>query len=155
MDGSEYNLSNDQVFVDAGIKLPEPPEGFTEDQAARWRELMRTHGPDLFGTAAALDLASEYVRAMVSLDRMAVEIDKLEAQPYWNEAAVTKWEALTDRRTRIQGQALSIATKLRLTNQALIKRDATQKLKGRQGKLAAGAADGGQEPWNWTGEAAE
>lgn len=88
------------------------PDGFSEAEAALWREIISTKPAEWFGEDSA-PVLKEYVRAAVMCDLLSDRIN--EALASGSTADVKMLLELRDREAR---RAANLATKLRLTQQS-------------------------------------
>jgi hypothetical protein len=97
---------------------PEPPEDLTTDQADIWREIVASEPADFFGTAALQAMLADYCRHRSSIDAVSGIINTF--KPEWLKAAegAKRYKELLRMREMETRAAASLATKLRLTNQA-------------------------------------
>lgn len=128
-------------------RRPPPPEGLTEAQASMWRAFVETEPASLFDSEARRHLLRLYVehaewRAKLQglLDRVPIE-KMLDAD---TEAGVERMLKARDRETK---QLVSLATRLRLTNQARYTAAAAA--------TEARNMPGGRKPWEEPDEADE
>lgn len=120
---------------------PEPPAGLSEAEAALWVEIVDSKPSDWFGADSA-PLLTEYVRAVVMCDRLAVLLDRaLEASgspPDDDAPRLPRVDDLLVARDRESRRATTIATKLRLTQQSRYTPQAAS---------TASRKAGGKRPW--------
>jgi hypothetical protein len=107
------------VVVEGGFaRRPEPPSDLNVRQRAIWREIVASEDPDFFATGALRGLLADYCRRREAAESISENINLF--HPDWlrnSEGAKRYKQLLTMRDMEIRGAA-SLATKLRLTNQA-------------------------------------
>ena len=119
----------------SGQTVPEPSD-LTEAELGLWREIVTTKPAEWFGADSA-PVLKEYVRAAVACDLLAVRVR--EAIQGGDAEAVKFFLDMRDKESR---RAVSLATKLRLTQQS------------RYGARSADRADrraNGARPWQVDG----
>jgi hypothetical protein len=123
-----------------GSGRPPPPIELTDRQAQIWREVVETEPVDLFATAATRALLVDYCRARETAETYAALIESFD--PTWlkTEDGLTRFRSACYGRAVETRAVITLATKLRLTNQSRYQKDA--------GSLTTRkAASSGQRPW--------
>lgn len=135
---STASLSVVRASPDARIA---PPAGLDHDEIALWREVVNTKPADWFADDSA-PLLKEYVRAAVMCDRLDMQIKAAIAgdDPAETAALVKGYLDMRDKESK---RTLSIATKLRLTQQSRY----TPQAAATANKKASGA-----RPWQFGAE---
>lgn len=119
---------------------PEPPASLTKRQKAIWLEVVAAEDPIFFNTAVLRGLLADYCRRRAVSEELSEFIDR--SGPVWERDDVeqrrrfAQWMRLRDLE---MGAVVSLATKLRLTNQSRY-----------QSAVAARVAERGakaEEPW--------
>lgn len=97
---------------------PDPLEGLNERQAKVWRDTVASEPADYFNTAVLKSLLADYCRYKVSAADITSIIDTFE--PAWLKSAegARRFHSLLKMRDLENRAAVSMATKLRLTNQS-------------------------------------
>lgn len=97
---------------------PDPPENLTERQAAIWKEVVASEDPKFFDTGALRGLLADYCRFREAAEQINEAI--LAFKPSWlkNAAQTRRYQNLLRMRGLEVHNAVTVATKLRLTNQA-------------------------------------
>ena len=138
MEGRGRKSTASLTVVPAGIPARvEPPQGFTDAQAALWREIVSGKPVEWFSADNA-PLLAEYVRACVMGDLLAFQIEAAMAGTDYDGPSLKDLLKMRDTEAK---RATSIATKLRLTQQS------------RYTPQAAATADrkagSGNKPWQF------
>ena len=127
-------------------RRPPPPEGLTDAQAALWRDIVATEPASLFDSAARQHLLRLYVEHATFRAQLQALIDRSPIEGIADEGKAKGFEAMLRARDRETKQLVSLATRMRLTNQS------------RYTPAAAGSAvrndrGAGPRPWDETGPA--
>lgn len=95
---------------------PKPPEELSEAEQEIWNRVVASEAADMLKTAAVQQMLAAYCRHMATVEHldMAVKVAMLPE----SEATIKDMKALLQMRRDEAKAAVSIATKLRLTNQA-------------------------------------
>ena len=96
----------------------EPPADLTARQQVIWREIVLYEPVDLFNTAALRNLLADLCRHREAAEKIAVAIDAFEAAWLSDAAGITRYDTLLRMRQSEVRAATTLATKLRITNQA-------------------------------------
>jgi len=99
-------------------RRPPPPEGMTEAQANLWRAITETEPGNWFDSAARqslLRLYCEHACFRADLQRL---IDRTPVEKIVDEDSAKSFEAMLRARDREMKQLVSLATRMRLTNQS-------------------------------------
>lgn len=110
--------STAQLSVIAGIidGRPRPPSSLSKEQAEVWDRVVGSEAQDFFKTAALKELLAAYCRHVVRA--MWLETEIVAAMGPGSELDLEDIDRLLKMAERETRATLSIATKLRLTNQA-------------------------------------
>jgi hypothetical protein len=110
--------STAQLSVVAGSidGRPLPPEGLSEQEQEIWRKVVSSENADFFHTATLRQLLAGYCRHTAAADWLSVAMARALAPD--SDAKVSEIDRLSKVRDREQKAAVTIATKLRLTNQS-------------------------------------
>jgi hypothetical protein len=110
--------STAQLSVVAGSidGRPQPPDGLSDQEREIWKKVVASENADFFGTAALRQLLAGYCRHTAAADWLSTAM--AEALEPDSEAKVSDIDRLSKVRDREQKAAVTIATKLRLTNQS-------------------------------------
>jgi len=97
---------------------PEPPADLNDEQKAIWRATAASEPIDFFGTEALRNMLGDYCRHRASAAAVSEIINTF--QPDWlkNAEGAKRYQQLLRMREMETRAAASLATKLRLTNQA-------------------------------------
>lgn len=120
------------------IQRIEPPAGLTDSQAGLWRSIMATK-PACWWTADNAPLLAEYVRAVDMGNLLAFQIEALLAGGDPVETAA-HLKCLLDMRDKESRRAMSLATKMRLSQQSSYTDKSADTAKRRSG--------GAVKPWH-------
>lgn len=110
----------DQAVIIAGTfgKRPDPPEDLTPRQAEIWRATVASEHAAFFDTAALRALLTDYCRHREAGEKVSVVIDAFQAEWLKNSAGAKRFAGLLRMRELETRAAVTLATKLRLTNQS-------------------------------------
>jgi hypothetical protein len=97
---------------------PESPADLTEDEAVIWRAVVAGEPAEWFTTAATRGLLKNYCRHQGTADKLTAVINLFEVGWLKSADGVRRFNDLTRMRDREVHATVSLATKLRLTNQA-------------------------------------
>lgn len=107
------------TVIGGGIpERPKAPSGLSSAQMDVWNEVVRTEPAGFFNTAALKGLLTSYCRHREASDLLSVEVDAFDVDWLKDDAGARKYDLLLRMREREAKSATSLATKLRLTNQA-------------------------------------
>lgn len=126
------------VITGGVIQRIEPPVGLTEAQAGLWRSIMATKPADWW-TADNAPLLAEYVRAVDMGNMLALQIEATLAGGDPVEIAA-QLKPLLDMRDKESRRAMSLATKMRLSQQSSYTDKSADTAKRRAG--------GASKPWH-------
>lgn len=106
------------------MELPEPPENLTEPQADVWRTVVASKPVDWF-LPDTLPLLSAYCKATVEHQRVSALLDAFNCECLKDEdgAALERYDKLTKLQDRQARLMMSLATKMRLTQQSRYRAD--------------------------------
>lgn len=124
-----------------------PPEGMTEAQTTLWRAVVETEPQALFDSAARRHLLRLYVEHATFRADLQGLIDKTPVEAVADPEKASAFEAMLRLRDRETKQLVSLATRLRLTNQARYTAAAAA--------TEARNMPGGRKPWEEPDEADE
>lgn len=110
--------STTQIVVGDFGKRPDPPPELTPRQAEIWREVVASEDAKFFNSGALRALLADYCRFREASEILNVEI--MQFKPAWlkQAAKLARYRVLLVMREREVRGATTLATKLRLTNQA-------------------------------------
>lgn len=131
------------VVIEGGFSIrPDPPADLTERQAEIWRIVVASENPDFFATAVLRGLLADYCRRREAAESLSETINAVEPEEYLQSRDGIKVYAqlLRLRDMEVKG-AISLATKLRLTNQSRYeKKGATTAARNERAKVVG-------KPW--------
>jgi len=127
------------ITGDFATGRPPPPADLTEAQAAIWRSVVETEPTELFGTAATRTLLADYCRARETVATYSGLVQSFDAEWLKTEDGLNRFRSICRGRDVEVRAAVTLAMKLRLTNQSRYEKDAAA-VAGR--KVAKGA-----RPW--------
>jgi hypothetical protein len=96
---------------------PKPPSDLTKEQAEIWNRVVASEAVDVFKTATVQRLLADYCRHSVAVEKLTKIVDGAMNDPQ-AEISLEDLDRLLKMRERETRACLSIATKLRLTNQS-------------------------------------
>lgn len=99
-------------------KRPEPPADLTQRQAEIWRETVASEHADFFDSAALRALLTDYCRHREAGEKISTVIDAFQAEWLKNSEGANRYHQLLRMRELEVRAAVTVATKLRITNQA-------------------------------------
>jgi hypothetical protein len=99
-------------------KRPEPPADLSPDQADIWRATVASEAAGFFSTEAVRALLSDYCRHRDASNKVAVVINDYDTLKLMNDDDAKHYDRLLKLRERETRSSASLATKMRLTNQA-------------------------------------
>ena len=99
-------------------RRPPPPEGMTEAQTKLWRDVVETEPASLFDSAARRHLLRLYCEHATFRADLQGLIDKTPVEAVADPEKASAFEAMLRLRDRETKALVSLATRLRLTNQA-------------------------------------
>jgi len=99
-------------------RRPPPPEGLTDPQRALWRAIVETEPAHLFDSAARRHLLRLYVEHAAFRANLQALIDRVPVEKMLDPDTEAGFERMLRARDRETKQLVSLATRLRLTNQA-------------------------------------
>lgn len=102
------------------------PAYLTKEQAAIWREIIATKPADWFDADSAPLLAA-YVRAVASCNRLARIVDDFERSRRFDSDALRAYSAALTAQERASKVLISLATKMRLTQQSRYRADEAER----------------------------
>jgi len=110
----------DQAVIIAGTfgKRPDPPAELTERQAEIWRATVASEHAAFFDTAALRALLTDYCRHRESAEKVSIVIDGFQAEWLKSAEGAKRYQGLLRMRELETRAAVTMATKLRLTNQS-------------------------------------
>lgn len=110
----------DQAIVIAGTfgQRPDPPAELTKRQAEIWRATVASEHADFFNTAALRALLTDYCRHREAGEKVSLVIDAFQAEWLKNSDGAKRYHGLLRMRELETRAAVTLATKLRITNQS-------------------------------------
>ena len=126
------------VVVALPGRLPQPPADLTDEAKEIWQRVTASENPDFFATAATQQLLALYCQHMSTAAKLgrvveaAMNQDPAELEEGERPASIKDINALLSMRDRESKSALTLATKLRLTNQSRFQAQ-TAGVKAKQG----------------------
>jgi phage terminase small subunit len=96
---------------------PEPPTVLSESEADIWRSVVATKPHDWF-TPDTFPLLEEYCRQSVQADQLAVEQARFKGKIPTHKDKFARYKAIGKMRRETAGVLLSLATKMRLSQQS-------------------------------------
>lgn len=97
---------------------PKAPDDLTQDQAEVWERTVSNEPKEFFRTAATQELLKQYCRHVVSASRLGGLVEEAEQSELSTAADLGDYDRLLRMRERETKAVLSVATKLRITNQS-------------------------------------
>ena len=97
---------------------PLPPAGLTDAQAAMWRRILRSEPEHFFDSEARLHLLRLYVEHATFRADLQELINKTDVETVADPESAAIFERMLRARDRETKQLVTLATKLRLTNQS-------------------------------------
>lgn len=95
------------------------PDDLSKEQVAIWDRVVSTENPEFFQTAVSKDLLAQYCRHASTAQKLSLAVDEaLDG----DEVRIKDLNQLLAMRDRESKTTVSIATKLRLTNQSRFQR---------------------------------
>ena len=122
-------------------RRPPPPVGMTDAQGRLWRGIVETEPAHLFDSEARRHLLRLYCEHAVFRAELQALIDRSPVEGICDDDKAKGFEAMLRARDRETKQLVSLATRLRLTNQARY----TAAAAGSAGRNDTGA---GPRPWD-------
>lgn len=98
----------------SATKRPCPPVELTDEQAEEWKEIINRLPADWF-TKENYILLAQYCRHIITARRLA---QLIEAEEHKDEFTIFAYDALLRMQARESATMMSLATKMRLTQQA-------------------------------------
>jgi len=95
-----------------------PPEGLTEDQARLWRDIVEAKPQELFDSAARRHLLRLYVEHATFRANLQGLIDRVPIEKILDPDTEDGFERMLKVRDRERKTLVSLATRMRLTNQS-------------------------------------
>lgn len=114
---AENGQTTDAGAVLAAWKRPEPPRELGKAEARVWSEVVAARPPEWF-TDESVPLLKAYCRATVSDDKVAAELAKYRRPPD-EGPRLQRYVQLQRLQDVLQRRLMSLATKMRLSQQAL------------------------------------
>lgn len=107
-----------------GTGRPPPPVELSDRQAQIWRDVVETEAAELFATAATKNLLVDYCRHRETGESYSVLIESFDRDWIKTEDGLNRFRALCRGRDVETRAAVTLAMKLRLTNQSRYVKDA-------------------------------
>lgn len=98
----------------------DPPAALNDRQAEIWREVVASEAKGFFGSAVTRSMLAEYCRHRESAESVSGVLSTFNPEWLKSEDGVKRYSKLSTIREKENRAAVSIATKLRLTNQSRI-----------------------------------
>jgi len=121
-----------------GSGRPPPPIELNDRQAQIWRGVVETEAAELFATAATKNLLVDYCRARETAETYTALIERFTPDWLTTEEGLDRFRAICRGRDVETRAAVTIAMKLRLTNQSRYVKDHS---------AVASRKASGQRPW--------
>lgn len=99
-------------------RRPPPPEGLTDEQSRMWRSITETEAAGWFDSAARQHLLRLYIEHATFRGRLQETIEKISIEKLLDDKLAGRFEGLLKARDRETKQLVSLATRMRLTNQS-------------------------------------
>ena len=99
-------------------EMPKPPEDMTEAQKTLWESILRSEPTHLFDSAARLQLLRAFVEHATFRADLQALINKTDVEVFADPDLAKTVEQMLRARDRETKQLVTLATKLRLTNQS-------------------------------------
>ena len=129
-------------------RRPPPPDDLTDAQAALWREIVTTEPAHLFDSAARRHLLRLYVEHATFRASLQTLIDRSPIDGLCDNDKAKGFETMLRTRDRETKALVSLATRMRLTNQSRYTPAAA-------GSAARNDRDAARRPWEEPGPADE
>jgi hypothetical protein len=107
-----------QVIAGGFTERPEPPKNLTLRQNAIWREVVASEDPNFFNTGVLRGLLADYCRSRATAEGITAVIEASAEVWMQDSESVANHERLLRMRDRELKAMVTVATKLRLTNQS-------------------------------------
>jgi hypothetical protein len=112
------------VLINGGLgHRPEPPAEFSECQAEIWREIVASEDPNFFATAVLRSLLADFCRHREAINKVNEMVDTFDQEWLRQNDGLARYKTLLIIREAETRASMSLATKLRLTNQSRITPD--------------------------------
>ena len=121
-----------------GTGRPPPPANLSKRQAEIWRDVVETEAAELFATAATKNLLADYCRARETAETYTTLIESMNPEWLTTEDGLNRFRSACRGRDVETRAAVTLAMKLRLTNQSRYVKDAA---------AVASRKSAGQRPW--------
>jgi hypothetical protein len=135
--GTALATAGGATFIDR-VDRATPPCDLTEDQAQLWRDVISHKPADWFGPDT-YPLLAAYCKACADFARISELVDKFDMACLADDDDLKRYDKLTQIQDRLSRAMATLATKMRLTQQAKI-------LPRGAGRADANAAKG-RRPW--------
>lgn len=99
-------------------RRPPPPDGMTDAQARLWRDITETEAGHMFDSAARRHLLRLYCEHATFRASLQSLIDRSPIEAICGDDTAKNFEAMLRARDRETKQLVSLATRMRLTNQS-------------------------------------
>lgn len=116
--GKTSLADNALVVTGAFGKRPDPPAGLTERQNEIWRAIVASEEVNFFSSEALRRLLVDYCRHSESAEKLSDILDTFKAYSLMDDTSMARYRLLVRTRDVETRATLTIATKLRLTNQS-------------------------------------
>jgi hypothetical protein len=121
-----------------GTGRPPPPVQLTKRGAEIWRDVVGTEAAELFATAATRNLLADYCRARETAETYTTLIESFNPEWLTTEDGLKRFRSACHGRDVETRAAVTLAMKLRLTNQSRYVKDHS---------VVASRKASGQRPW--------
>jgi len=117
--GRKSNAEIETRVIDGGFGTrPKAPDDLSDDQASIWNEVVSSEDPNVFASAATRGMLKNYCRHQAASDQITRVINLFQDEWLRNSEGAKRYRELLRAREGETRAAASVATKLRLTNQA-------------------------------------
>ncbi|HEV8465714.1 MAG TPA: hypothetical protein VGQ63_12030 [Pseudolabrys sp.] len=107
------------TVIDGGFsQKPEPLEGLTEAQAVIWRKIVAGEPADFFSTETTREMLADLCRHRQEVNEFQALLDAFPPEALSEAKGMHRYEWLVKMRDKASKAAVTMATKLRLTNQS-------------------------------------
>jgi hypothetical protein len=101
-------------------KMPEAPSYLTPEQDVVWREIIASRAGNLI-QPESYRLLVEYCRAVVECDKIASQLDAFDPSWVGDNDGLKRWDKLQAMAARSQGVVSTLATKLRIATNGIVR----------------------------------
>jgi hypothetical protein len=112
------NSAASQIIAGGFAERPEPPQSLSSRQKTIWREVVASEDPNFFNSGVLRGLLADYCRSRATAEGIT-EVIEASADVWMQDSeSVGNHERLLRMRDRELKAMVTVATKLRLTNQS-------------------------------------